>query len=299
MKKILLTGSEGEVGSVLLPQLARRYEVVGFDQRPHEGPFNVVQGDLLSQADLDAAMNGVDAVIHLAALLPVPATPAKFVDLNVKATTNTLQAAVAHGVKRFVYCSTVWVTGHGDTETYQPIDEDAPCEPVCMYGQTKWLGELMTDYYARRHGLDTVVIRFCGFSAVRGYGADGTIDWSAADVPGLLLRYLGAGFKLHNPVDLGEAFARAIELPTPGSQRFIVGCQTPYTAADAEELKTNPLAVVRRYHPAAAALLEELDLSVPAVGFYYSHVKARETLGFRSQHSLDNLAQSYREWKGH
>jgi len=46
-----------------------------------------------------------------------------------------------------------------------------------MYGQTKWLGELMTEYYARQHGLEAVIIRFCGFQAARGYDSEGRIDW--------------------------------------------------------------------------------------------------------------------------
>jgi len=297
MTKVLVTGSEGEVGLALLPQLAKRFDVVGFDRRPHTGPMRVVQGDLLEAGDIAAALEGVDAVVHVAALLPNRGTPADFVDINVKATANVLQGAIERGVKRFVYCSTVWASGRGLTEPYMPIDEEVPCAPVCMYGQTKWLGELMTEYYGRQHGLETVIIRFCGFRTVPGYDAEGTIDWANADVPEILLRYVGRDTKLTNPVDLGEAFGRAVDNPKAVGRRFVVGSYTPYTAADRDKLDTDPRSVVERYYPGAAALFDELGIEIPSVKFYFSHEKAQDVLGFRSQYDMGDIVRMYREWK--
>ena len=297
MKKVLVTGTEGEVGSALLPQLAKSFDAVGFDIRPHEGPMKAVQGDLLSYSDVAAAMKGMDAVVHMAALLPRQHPAGTFVDVNVKATANLLQAAAECGVKRFVYCSTVWATGHGLTEPYLPIDEEAPCKPICMYGQTKWMGELMAEYFARQHGLESVIIRFCGFHTVRGYDADGNIDWADADVPAIFLRYFSAGLKLMNPVDLGLAFGAAVDSPRAPGERFIVGVSTPYTSADAPGLRTAPAAIAERYYPGEAALLEELGIGVPPTLFFFSHEKARTVLGFRSQHELGDLVRLYREWR--
>ena len=300
MKKVLVTGSEGDVGSALLPQLAKRFDVTGFDLRPHAGPMNVVQGDLTDYGDVVRAVEGVDAVAHVAALLPGrrPDAPSDFVDLNVKATANVLRAAVESGVRRVVYCSTVWASGHGFTEPYQPIDEDVPCAPVCMYGQTKWLGELMTEWYGRQRGIETVVLRFCGYNPVAGYAADGSIDWERADLPALFLRYLGAGFKLMNPVDLGVAFGLALEQAAAVGERFVIGCTTPYVADDASDLRVTPSRVVDRYYPGAAALFDQLGIVVPAVDYFFSHQKTQERLGFRSQHGLGDLVRLCREWRG-
>ena len=124
MRKVLVTGSEGEVGSVLLPQLAKRFDAVGFDLRPHAGAMRAVQGDLTNYADVAPALEGVEAVVHMAALLPLNRPPGDFVDLNVKATATLLQAAVDRGVRRFVYCSSVWASGQGHTEPYQPTLDD-------------------------------------------------------------------------------------------------------------------------------------------------------------------------------
>ena len=299
-KKVLVTGSEGDVGRVLLPQLAQRFDAIGIDLRAHAGPMNVIQGDLTNYEEVVRAVEGVDAVAHVAALLPGRGrgAPSDFVDLNVKATANVLQAAVETGVKRVVYCSTVWASGHGFTEPYQPIDEDVPCAPVCMYGQTKWLGELMTEWYGRQHGLETVVLRFCGYHPVKGYAADGSIDWEHADLQALFLRYLGAGFKLMNPVDLGVAFGLALEAPAAAGERFVIGCTTPYVADDACALRSDPTDVVERYCPGATDLLRELGIAVPPVEYFFSHEKARTHLGFRSQHDLGDLVRLYREWQG-
>ena len=297
MKKVLVTGSEGDVGSALFPELAKRYDAVGFDLRPHEGSLNAIQGDLTDYDQIRAAMEGVDSVAHMAVLLCSP-DQSKSVDLNVKATANVLQAALDAGVQRVVYCSSVWASGQGHTEPYQPIDEEVPCEPVCMYGVTKWMGELMSEFYCRQHGLETVVFRFCGFCRCEGYTADGEIDWANANVPELFGRYFSGGFKLMNPVDLGESFSLAMENRRAVGERFVIGVHTPYTATDAAALRSMPAAVVEKYYPGVPAFLEEIGVEISSIPFFFSHEKARTRLGFRSKHDLGDLVNSYKEWKG-
>jgi len=299
MRRVLVTGSEGEVGSVLLRQLSRDYDVVGFDRVAHGGGLEAIQGDLNDYDQVAEALDGVEAIAHLAARLPGQGDgdPGDSVDANVRATATLLEAATRRGVRRIVYCSTVWASGHGYTEPYLPIDEDVPCDPVCTYGQTKLLGEQMTEWYARRHGIETVVLRFCGYSAVRGYRDDGTIDWADADLPALFLRYLGAGYKLMSPADLAAAFGQALESPQAVGERFVIGCSTPYAAADAAALRSMPEAVIDKYYPGVSQLLAELGIEVPSVPYYFSHEKARARLGFRSRHDLGDIARLYGEWR--
>jgi len=296
MKKVLVTGAAGDVGSVLLPQLRKRFDATGFDLRPHPGGK---QGDLTDYDAVYAALDGVEAVVHMAVLLPGRSgRDGDYVDANIKATTVLLQAAAARKVKRFVYCSTVWASGHGSTEPYQPIDEDIPCAPVCIYGQTKLLGESMAEWSARMSGMETVVIRFCGFHRVKGWDADGNIDWASADLPALFLRCLGAGFKLMDPLDLGAAFGQAVENVAAAGRRFIVGVYTPYAAGDAAALRSMPAAVVDRYYPGAARFLEDLGIAIPPVDYYFNHETARTLLGYRSRYDLGGLMAAYRRWKG-
>ena len=294
--KILITGTAGVVGSRLLPQLAQRFDVTGLDIQAQTSPSPTIQADLTDYQQVKAAAKGMDTIIHMAALLCKPDQDLS-IDLNVKATANVLQAAVDNGVKRVVYCSTVWATGHGATEPYLPIDEEAPCEPICMYGVTKLMGEHMAEWYRRMHGLETVVIRFCGFHPVQGYNDDGTIDWENADIPGLFGRYLNPGQKLMNPVDLGTAFGLAAEKPGISGQRFIVGVSAPFSADDASALRSIPDTIVERYYPGIPALLGELGIPIPPIPHFYSHEKARSVLGFRSAHNLGDLARLYREWR--
>ncbi len=293
MKKILVTGTEGEVGRALLPQLTKRFDATGFDIKQHAGSMKAIQGDLTYAEDVAAAAEGMDAIVHMAGLL-CSSDQVRSIDLNVKATANVLQAAVDKGVKRVVYCSTVWASGHGLTEPYVPIDEKIPCAPVCMYGQTKWMGELMTEWYARMHGLETVIIRFCGYHHVKGYSDEGTIDWEEADIAGLFKRYISVGHKLMNPVDLGEAFGLAVDKPGIAGERFIVGLNTPYVAADAEELKSAPAAAIERYYPGVPALLNQMGIDIAPMSYFFNHEKTCKLLGFRSRHDLGQLAQMHR-----
>ncbi len=297
MKKILVTGSEGEVGGALLPQLAKRFDATGFDIREHKGKMKAIQGDLTNYEEIAAAAEGMDAIVHMAVLLCSP-DQARSVDLNVKATANVLQAALDKGVRRVVYCSTVWASGHGATEPYLPIDEEVPCAPVCMYGLTKRMGEEFAEWYGRMHGLETVVFRFCGYHHCKGYSNDGEIDWDNADIPGLFGRYLGGGFKLMNPVDLGESFGRAIEGKGAAGRRFVVGCYTPYTSTDAAGLRSMPATIAEKYYPGAAEVFEDAGYQPGLVPFFFSHEKARTQLGFRSKHDLGDLIRLYKEWKG-
>ena len=296
MKRVLITGSEGEVGLDLAPQLAKRFNVTGFDIKPgtHES-IRSIRGDLCNYPEVAKAAAGIDAIVHMAALLPSDSAPDSFVDINVKATTNVLQAAVDCGVRRVVYCSTVWASGHGLTEPYQPIDEKVPCAPVCMYGTTKWLGELVADYYGREYGLETVIVRFAGYNYVRGYTPEGDIDWPAADVESICRRYFGYGFKLMNPVDLGTAFGNAVDIPGISGERFVVGCHTPFVAGDREALLGDPAAVAERYFPGSRDFLNKLEVELEPVQFYFDSNKAESILGFKSRHDFGDIIRMYRE----
>ena len=83
MKRVLITGSEGEVGLDLAPQLAKRFNVTGFDIKPgtHES-IRSIRGDLCNYPEVAKAAAGIDAIVHMAALLPSDSAPDSFVDIN-------------------------------------------------------------------------------------------------------------------------------------------------------------------------------------------------------------------------
>ena len=141
MKKILVTGADGFIGSHLTEALLDRgYEVKAF---VYYNSFNswgwldsltperlkqieIFSGDIRDPNGVRTAMDGVDMVFHLAALIAIPFSyhsPDSYVDTNIKGTLNVLQAARTLNLDRIVITSTSEVYG---TAQYVPIDEKHP-----------------------------------------------------------------------------------------------------------------------------------------------------------------------------
>lgn len=143
--KVLVTGHDGYIGTVLVPMLqGRGHEVVGMDNML----FRACQfGPTSSRADTDIALDirdvtpehlkGLDAVLHLAGMSNDPAgdlSPDATYEVNWKASVRLAEMAKEAGVKRFVFSSSCSVYGaHGD----EPLDESAEFLPVTPYGESK------------------------------------------------------------------------------------------------------------------------------------------------------------------
>jgi UDP-glucose 4-epimerase len=164
--KILVTGGSGFIGSHVLDVLAARgHEPVNFDRvaSPHHErrAIKTVIGDATDTEALAAAMDGCEAVVHLAAMADVndvQADPEGAERLNGRATLAVLEAARRAGVQRVVYGSTIWV--YSDCpET--AVDEDTRfLAPAHLYTATKLAGELYCRSYAELYGLEYTVLRF-------------------------------------------------------------------------------------------------------------------------------------------
>jgi len=141
---VLVTGATGAIG----PRVVHALHQAGFQIRafsfdaPTAGmlPPNieVVNGDVANKADVESAMQGVDAVVHLAALLhivnPPPEMREKYERVNVGGTSTVVEAAITAGVKRVVLFSTIAVYGPSDGGV---LDEMSPTHPDTFYAQTK------------------------------------------------------------------------------------------------------------------------------------------------------------------
>jgi UDP-glucuronate 4-epimerase len=176
MASVLLTGVAGFIGShVAESMLGRGWTVRGFDaltdsydpqvkarnlrQFTAHPSFSFVHGDLVT-ADLRPHLEGVDAVVHLAAEAGVSRSwgeefPA-YVHRNVLATHRLLEAATQLGVPRFVYASSSSVYG----PTSDPMHESSRLAPLSPYGVSKLAGECLVGSYAFERGLCTVALRF-------------------------------------------------------------------------------------------------------------------------------------------
>jgi len=164
--RVLVTGGAGFIGSHVVDKLqARGHEPRIFDlvPSPHHGPeVDTVLGDLCDPDTARRAIDGCDAVIHLAALADVDEVvkdPARADRVNVHGTHVMLEAARDLGVRRFVYASTIWV--YGDAADPEPLTEDTPLGlPKHFYTATKIAGEHYTASYGELYGLEWTILRF-------------------------------------------------------------------------------------------------------------------------------------------
>ena len=165
----LVTGGAGFIGSHLAEELERRGErvrvadslITGHRRNlAHLRTVELVEGDL---ADLDVArtaVDGVDYVLHQAAIPSVPRSvtdPITSNRANIDATLNVLVAARDAGVRRVVYAGSS--SAYGDTPTL-PKREDMPTDPLSPYALQKLVGEQYLRLFTRLYGLETVTIRY-------------------------------------------------------------------------------------------------------------------------------------------
>ncbi len=172
--KVLVTGADGFIGSHLTEELVKRgYEVKGFvfynsfntwgwlDTLPDDIMKNIeiFQGDVRDPHGVEQAMEGVDAVFHLAALIAIPFSyysPDTYVDTNIKGTLNILQAARNRNVSRTLITSTSEVYG---TAQYVPIDELHPFQGQSPYSATKIGADRLAESFYRSFQLPVTIVR--------------------------------------------------------------------------------------------------------------------------------------------
>ncbi|QXI22251.1 NAD-dependent epimerase/dehydratase family protein [Pseudomonas iranensis] len=168
---VLITGGAGFIGSHLTDALlAKGYAVRVLDDLstgkrsnlPLDNPkVELVVGDVADAGLVARAMQGCNAVAHLAAVASVQASvddPVKTHQSNFIGTLNVCEAMRLTGVKRVVYASSAAVYGNnGEGES---IDEDTPKAPLTPYASDKLAGEQYFDFYRRQHGLEPAIFRF-------------------------------------------------------------------------------------------------------------------------------------------
>lgn len=174
MKKVLVTGADGFIGSHLTESLLEKgYEVKAFafynsfntwgwlDSFPKDKQkeIEVFTGDIRDPNGVREAMKGVDAVFHLAALIAIPFSyhsPDSYVDTNIKGTLNVLQAARDLGTGRVLVTSTSEVYG---TAQYVPIDEKHPYQGQSPYSATKIGADRLAESFYRSFQMPISIVR--------------------------------------------------------------------------------------------------------------------------------------------
>lgn len=172
MKKILVTGADGFIGSHLTEMLVNRgYDVTALsyynsfnywgwlESLPCLDKINVVSGDVRDPHFCRKITQGMDEIYHLAALIAIPysyVAPDAYVDTNVKGTLNICQAALDNGCKRVVHTSTSEVYG---TAQYVPIDEKHPIQPQSPYSASKIGADMIAMSFFNSFNLPLTIAR--------------------------------------------------------------------------------------------------------------------------------------------
>ncbi|QDW18893.1 SDR family oxidoreductase [Flavobacterium sp. KBS0721] len=169
---ILITGGAGFIGSnlseyflglgykvVCLDNFAtgHRHNLKDFIDNPN---YKLIEGDIRNIADCNLAVDGVDYVLHQAALGSVPRSindPITTNDVNVSGFLNMLVAARDAKVKRFVYAASS--STYGDSEGLPKV-EDVIGKPLSPYAITKYVNELYAEIFSRTYGLETIGLRY-------------------------------------------------------------------------------------------------------------------------------------------
>lgn len=172
MKKILVTGGAGFIGSNLCENLLdKNYEVVcldnfstgkreninGFLDNPN---FTLLEGDIRNYEDCKKAVKTVDVVLHEAALGSVPRSvkdPMTSTDVNVGGFVKMLHAAKEAGVKRFVYAASS--STYGDHPGLPKVEERTG-KLLSPYAITKYVNELVAENFSKIYGIETIGLRY-------------------------------------------------------------------------------------------------------------------------------------------
>ena len=172
--KVLVTGSDGFIGSHLTEELVKKgYQVRAFvyynsfnnwgwlDTLPENimKGVEIFQGDIRDPNGVEEAVKGVDAIFHLAALIAIPFSyhsPDTYVDTNIKGTLNILQAARKQHTDRVLVTSTSEVYG---TAQYVPIDEKHPFQGQSPYSATKIGADRLAESFYRSFQLPVTIVR--------------------------------------------------------------------------------------------------------------------------------------------
>ncbi|MFI3277521.1 MAG: SDR family oxidoreductase [Rikenellaceae bacterium] len=171
-RRILVTGGAGFIGSNLCEELlergdkvicldnfstGHRHNVEPFLENPN---FTLVEGDIRNLEDCKKAADGVDYILHEAALGSVPRSikdPITTNEVNVGGFLNMLVAAKEAGVKRFIYAASS--STYGDSKSLPKV-EDVIGKPLSPYAITKYVNELYADVFARTYGMECIGLRY-------------------------------------------------------------------------------------------------------------------------------------------
>jgi nucleoside-diphosphate-sugar epimerase len=188
MRRILVIGASGQIGSELVPALRKKYgndNVIATGRKTplpdiikETGPviyLDAIDKERLAQALFEYDIN---VIFHMASILSATGEkiPQTAWDINVNGLINVLEAGRTYGIERIIWPSSI--AAFGPTTPRDNTPNTTILQPTTMYGITKVTGELLIEYYYKRYGLDGRSMRLPGIISSETLPGGGTTDYA-------------------------------------------------------------------------------------------------------------------------
>jgi UDP-glucose 4-epimerase len=278
MKKIVVTGSAGRLGSVTLKTLRDNgYEVTGVDII--ESDTTDVLMDIKNKKIVHKIVKSMDAIVHTAAMhgkhfeLNYPRQD--FIKTNIDGTFNLLNACVNNGIKKFIYISTTSIYGNAMVDKNKAVwvDETLNPDPRDIYDITKLTAELLCRDYFEKEKIEATVLRVSRFLPE---------DDNTKAIHRL---YRGLDER-----DGAAAIQLAIEQHFDDFEVFNISADSPFQREDVIGLRENCKTVLLKYYPNLEKIFEEKKWVFPKqIDRVYSVEKAKNELGYKPKYNFESF----------
>ncbi|MGD6734946.1 NAD-dependent epimerase/dehydratase family protein [Photobacterium leiognathi subsp. mandapamensis] len=274
--KILITGTAGRVGRAIYINLMKTHEVVGIDRTPCSTADYV--GDIRDTALLNKALEGVEVIIHTAALHAPHVglvSDNEFEDINIKATEQLALLGVKKGIKHFVFTSTTALYGFASTPEGVAgwVNETVTPSPKTIYHKSKIKAEQILENISNLFNLPVTVLQMsrCFPEPVN----------------------LMAVYRLTRGIDardVASAHACAVEKRLSGFRRYIISGQTPFSKTCCERLYQNADEIIRELAPDLVESFANRGWRLPqSLDRVYDSTLAQQELGWQPKYGYESV----------
>ncbi len=188
MRKILVIGSAGQLGSEIVPELRKKYgkenviasdiKIPSNENKNNSTPF--IHLDILNKESLSKYIKdfNINTIFNMASILSASGekTPLKAWDVNLNGLLNVLEISKEHNIDEIIWPSSI--AAFGPTTPHKNTPNETILSPTTMYGVTKVTGELLAKYYYKNYSLDTRSMRLPGIISSKTYPEGGTTDYA-------------------------------------------------------------------------------------------------------------------------
>jgi UDP-glucose 4-epimerase len=278
MKKVLVTGSSGQLGREIVRQLKlRNYEVLGVDILESDTTNEII--DIRDNEQIKRITKGIDAIIHTAAIhgkhyeLKYPRE--KFIETNINGTFNLLNACVENRINKFLYTSTTSIYGKSMVNKKQAVwvDENLIPNPRDIYDITKLTAELLCRDYFEKESIETTVLRVSRFLPE---------DENTKAVHRL---YRGL-----DEYDGAIGHILALEKRFKTFEIYNISNESPFQKEDLKALILDAKEVIKKYYSRIEQIFEEKKWVFPkSIDRVYSIDKAKKELGYKPINNFDSF----------